>query len=112
MVGDTMSSADQVAVKKVVKSDLPRPPGSHAGGQKGKSIAKSGAEGRIRTGTGISAQRFLRPPRLPFRHFGARTNSTSETLGFLDTIFANCGDFARRTFRKRPSIMTRGYNDV
>ncbi len=28
------------------------------------------AEGRIRTGTGISPQRFLRPPRLPFRHFG------------------------------------------
>ena len=29
-----------------------------------------GAEGRIRTGTGIAPQRFLRPPRLPFRHFG------------------------------------------
>ena len=31
---------------------------------------KGTAEGRIRTGTGISAQRFLRPSRLPFRHFG------------------------------------------
>ena len=31
---------------------------------------KAGAEGRIRTGTGFNSQRFLRPPRLPFRHFG------------------------------------------
>lgn len=30
-----------------------------------------GAEGRIRTDTTIAGQRFLRPPRLPFRHFGA-----------------------------------------
>ncbi len=34
---------------------------------------RSGAEGRSRTGTGFNSQRFLRPPRLPFRHFGART---------------------------------------
>ena len=31
---------------------------------------KFGAEGGIRTHTGVYAQRFLRPPRLPFRHFG------------------------------------------
>ena len=29
-----------------------------------------GAEGEIRTHTGYNSQRFLRPPRLPFRHFG------------------------------------------
>ena len=29
-----------------------------------------GAEGEIRTHTGNNSQRFLRPPRLPFRHFG------------------------------------------
>ena len=29
-----------------------------------------GAEGGIRTHTGVYAQRFLRPSRLPFRHFG------------------------------------------
>ncbi len=34
------------------------------------SCAWFGAEGRIRTGTGFNSQRFLRPPRLPFRHFG------------------------------------------
>ena len=28
------------------------------------------AEGEIRTHTGNNSQRFLRPPRLPFRHFG------------------------------------------
>ena len=31
---------------------------------------KVGAEGGIRTHTGVYAQRFLRPSRLPFRHFG------------------------------------------
>ena len=30
----------------------------------------SGAEGRSRTDTPDKGQRFLRPPRLPFRHFG------------------------------------------
>ena len=58
------------AVKKAVKSDLSRPLAAYSGGKKGKSVAKSGAEGESRTHTGISAQRFLRPPRLPFRHFG------------------------------------------
>jgi hypothetical protein len=28
------------------------------------------AEGRIRTDMGVAPQRFLRPPRLPFRHSG------------------------------------------
>ena len=32
-----------------------------------------GAEGRIRTDTGVAPQQFLRLPRLPFRHFGALT---------------------------------------
>ena len=34
------------------------------------SCGGGGAEGRIRTDTGFNSQRFLRPPRLPFRHFG------------------------------------------
>ena len=32
-----------------------------------------GAEGRIRTDTGVAPQQFLRLSRLPFRHFGALT---------------------------------------
>ena len=36
-----------------------------------------GAEGRIRTGTGYNSQRFLRPPRLPFRHFGMKREGQS-----------------------------------
>jgi hypothetical protein len=31
-----------------------------------------GAEGRIRTDTGVAPQQFLRLSRLPFRHFGPR----------------------------------------
>ena len=33
-------------------------------------IDSNGAEGEIRTHTGFNSQWFLRPPRLPFRHFG------------------------------------------
>lgn len=33
-------------------------------------VFKIGAEGGSRTHTGREAQRFLRPSRLPFRHFG------------------------------------------
>ena len=33
-------------------------------------IMSIGAEGESRTHTGFNPQRFLRPPRLPFRHFG------------------------------------------
>ena len=33
----------------------------------------SGAEGRIRTDTGVAPQQFLRLSRLPFRHFGTLT---------------------------------------
>ena len=36
-------------------------------------FAISGAEGRIRTDTGVAPQQFLRLSRLPFRHFGALT---------------------------------------
>ena len=32
-----------------------------------------GAEGRIRTDTGVAPQQFLRLSRLPFRHFGGLT---------------------------------------
>jgi hypothetical protein len=32
--------------------------------------SSSGAEGRIRTDTGVAPQQFLRLSRLPFRHFG------------------------------------------
>ena len=35
---------------------------------------KRGAEGGTRTHTGFNSQRFLRPPRLPFRHFGTKCN--------------------------------------
>ena len=36
----------------------------------GHNAIAGGAEGQIRTGTRNNPQRFLRPPRLPFRHFG------------------------------------------
>ena len=42
-----------------------------------------GAEGRIRTGTGCNSQRFLRPPRLPFRHFGTRREGQSPHLAII-----------------------------
>jgi hypothetical protein len=35
-----------------------------------------GAEGRIRTDTGVTPQQFLRLSRLPFRHFGTLTLET------------------------------------
>jgi hypothetical protein len=35
--------------------------------------ASHGAEGRIRTDTGVAPQQFLRLSRLPFRHFGSLT---------------------------------------
>ena len=55
----------------VVKSDLPRPPGVYAGGQKGKSVAKSGAEGGSRTHTGISPHRFLSSSAIVWQGFSA-----------------------------------------
>ena len=53
-----------------VETTDPRPLANQLEGPGGKSVAKYGAEGRIRTGMSDKAQRFLRPPRLPFRHFG------------------------------------------
>ena len=53
------------------QNDLPRHPVAHVGDQKGKPVSKSGVEGQIRTGTPRKGQWFLRPSRLPFRHFGA-----------------------------------------
>ena len=45
-----------------------------------------GAEGRIRTGTGIKPQRFLRPPRLPFRHFGKKRNGAEDGIRTHDLL--------------------------
>ena len=53
-----------------VKATVPRPLANQLEGPGDKSVAKYGAEGQSRTGTPRKGQRFLRPSRLPFRHFG------------------------------------------
>ena len=40
-----------------------------------------GAEGGGRTRTRVAPQRFLRPPRLPFRHFGVEKATGAEDEG-------------------------------
>ena len=45
------------------------------------TIDYGGAEGRSRTDTGYNSQRFLRPPRLPFRHFGPPGDINYPRLG-------------------------------
>ena len=76
----------------------------------------SGAEGRSRTGTGFNPQRFLRPPRLPFRHFGRqsarldaanRVPSVSAPIVPIDCGQCHCGDEGQRatdTMRPTPGF--------
>jgi hypothetical protein len=65
-----MSTADQVVVKLVVKSDMFRPAVAYEEGQKGKFVAKSLVPKVGLEPTRGFPHRFLRPARLPFRHSG------------------------------------------
>ena len=56
-------------------------------------MSSFGAEGRIRTDTGVAPQQFLRLPRLPFRHFGALT-----LQALIPCKHPQCPHFARRRF--------------
>lgn len=48
-------------------------------------MRNGGAETGIRTRTGLAPQRFLRPQRLPFRHFRSACRPMDGVIGANDT---------------------------